>query len=156
MAGNKPYTSNGTISDPREQDCWDNFVKNNLENAYQSALSAGYSDDSARNITTRDWFKERLGRLKRKDMLSKAERNLDKVLDFKMKDEEGKVITPIASLVVGVSTTIVKTLGKDDGYSERSELTGKDGEKLEIIVTNYMEDGETKPKEKSTDYKKVL
>ena len=65
-------------------------------------------------------------------MLSKAERNLDKVLDFDMIDDEGKINTQVASLVTTVSTTVVKTLGKDEGYSERKELTGANGEPLQI------------------------
>jgi hypothetical protein len=77
----------------------------------------------------RDWFKERLGKLKRKDMYSKAERNLEKVLDTKYEDEEGKIATDIMRIVVDVSKTVVTTLGKDD-YSSRQEHTGKDGKDL--------------------------
>lgn len=131
-----PNGSNGVTSDPREQIMWDIYVAKlteGRENAYESAIEAGYSHDSARNITLRDWFKERLGKLRRKDMLTKAERNLDKILDFKMVEGEGdeaKVNTTVASLVANVSTTIAKTLGKNEGYSDRTEVTGKDGKEL--------------------------
>jgi phage terminase small subunit len=127
-----PNGANGTTSDPREQIMWDIYVgklANGIENAYESAIEAGYSEDHSRNITLQGWFKERKNKLRRKDMLSKAERNLDKVLDFDMLTEEGKVNTPVATLVTSVSTTVVKTLGKEE-YSERIEQTGKDGKDL--------------------------
>lgn len=135
-----PYGANGTQSDPREQTCWDNYIKSiteNRENAYKSAIDAGYAEDTARNITMNDWFKERIGKLKRKDMFSKAERNLDRVLDL---DENNKEINPqLLKIKIDVSTTIVKTLGKNEGYSERQELTGKDGQELKgiTIVKHY-------------------
>ena len=131
MAETNPYGANGTTSDPREQTCWDNYVKSILENrinAYQSAIDAGYEEDTARNITMNDWFKDRLGRLKRKDMLSKAERNLDKALDTEY-ENDGKIMPDIMRIVIDVSKNIAGTLGKEH-YSERQEVTGKDGEAL--------------------------
>jgi hypothetical protein len=125
-------SANQHTDDDREQLCWDIYVANlakGIDNAYQAAIEAKYSEDHSRNITMQGWFKERKDRLRRKDMLSKAERNLDKVLDFDMVNEEGKVDTQVASLVTGVSTTVVKTLGKE-AYSERIEQTGKDGKDL--------------------------
>lgn len=133
MAGEKPYIANGITSDPREQICWDIYVDNlakGLDNAYEAGVSAGYSHDHSRNLTMQGWFKERKAKLHRKEMLSKAERNLGKVLDFNMHDDEGKVNTPVATLVSNVSTTIVKTLGKDIGYSDRTEHTGANGKDL--------------------------
>lgn len=135
-----PNGANGTTSDPREQVMWDIYVSkmaNGKENAYESAIEAGYSEDHSRNITIQGWFKERKDKLRRKEMLSKAERNLNKVLDFDMVDEEGKVNTSVASLVTTVSTTVVKTLGKSEGYSERSELSGVDGKDLVVQIIKY-------------------
>ena len=133
MSQTNPNGANQTTSDPREQVMWDFYVKgleNGIENAYQAAISAGYEDSTAVKITVRSWFVERKDKLRRKGMLSKAEKNLDKVLSFEMVDNEGKVNTPVASLVTDVSKTIVKTLGKDEGYTERSEHTGKGGKDL--------------------------
>lgn len=126
-----PNGANGTTSDPREQIMWDfyvNGIAKGRENAYESAVKAGYGKVHSENITLQGWFKERKDRLRRKDMLSKAERNLDKILDLDVTDKE---IDPrLLSIKSDVSKTIAKTLGKNDGYSERTELTGKDGEKL--------------------------
>ena len=135
-----PFGANGATSDPREQICWDNYIKSlagGKGNAYQSALDARYSEDHARNITLQGWFKERLSKLKRRDMLSKAERNLDKVLDTKYEDAEGKLIPDVMRIVVDVSKNIASTLGKDEGYSTRTEQTGKDGADLNITLINY-------------------
>lgn len=140
MAGEKLYVSNGTTSDPREQIMWDIYVTNlskGIDNAYEAAIQAKYSEDHSRNITMQGWFKERKEKLKRNDMLTKAERNLAKVLDFNMETDEGKVNVPVAQLVTGVSTTIVKSLGKEN-YSDRVEHTGKDGGEFTIkaIIIN--------------------
>lgn len=131
-----PYGANGTTSDPREQTCWDNYVKGIAEgrvNAYQSAIDAGYSESNALNITTREWFIERLGKLKRKDMVSKAERNLDKIMDLPLEEK--------ANLVLDASKFIAKTLGKDD-YSERTDITsgGKEIKGNNIIFTNFKDE----------------
>lgn len=127
--------ANGSTSDPREQQMWDIYIAKlatGIDNAKKAALEAGYSESHSENITLQGWFKERKDKLKRKGMFSKAERNLDKVLDFELEDDNGKVNVPVASLVVGVSTTLVKTLGKEEGYSDRTEHTGKAGGAIEI------------------------
>lgn len=134
MAETNPNGANGTTSDPREQITWDNYVaklSKGIENAYESAIEAGYSEDSARNITMRDWFKERLGKLKRKDMLSNSEKKLARTLEYEVEDKEtGKIQTDLLRIQVDVAKTLVSTLGKDEGYSTRSEVTGKDGKDL--------------------------
>lgn len=140
MSQPNPNGANGTTSDPREQVFWDIYVSKGLNNAYECAIEANYSVDSARNITTRDWFKERLGRLKRKDMLSKAEKVLEKTLNYSTEDEEGKVKVDLLRVQTDVAKTVVTTLGKDEGYSTRSEITAKDGEALQINVVKFNAD----------------
>jgi hypothetical protein len=136
-----PYGANGTTSDPREQIMWDNYVKSiaeGKENAYKSAIDAGYEESNAKNITMREWFKERLRKLKRKEMLSKAERNLDEMLDLDTYDEKGKNNPQLLNIKKDVSVTIAKTLGKDDGYSEKKEIDHTTlGEKITGI--NYIQ-----------------
>ena len=133
MAGTNPNGANGTTSDPREQVMWDIYVAKiakGIENAYESAIEAGYEEATSRQITVRSWFIERKSKLKRKEMLSKAERNLDKTLDLITLNKEGLEDPQLLKIKVDVSKTIVSTLGKDEGYSTRSELTGKDGNDL--------------------------
>lgn len=133
MAKTNPNGANSNISDPREPICWDYYVetfKKGQANAYQSALKAGYSKSSAETITTRDWFIERLKKLTRKGMLTKAERVLEKTLDYETEDKDGNIKVDLLRIQTDVAKTIAKTLGKDEGYSERTEHTGKDGEAL--------------------------
>lgn len=134
-----PFGANGTQSDPREQVMWDNYIQsiaNGRENAYQAAIDAGYEESNAKNITMRGWFKERLGKLKRKEMLSKAERNLDEVLDLEV-EQEGKINPQLLKIKTDTSSLIVKTLGRNDGYSEKTEIdhTTKGGK---ITNINYI------------------
>lgn len=133
MAGEKPFISNGTTSDPREQIMWDIYVtklSNGIDNAYESAIEAGYEETTAKNITLTGWYKERKAKLRRKDMLSKSEKVLDKTLDMVTLNKKGNEDPQLLKIQVDVAKTIVSTLGKDDGYSTRSELTGKDGKDL--------------------------
>lgn len=137
MAGEKPYVANGTTSDPREQKMWDIYVaklSKGIDNAYESAIEAEYSEDHARNITMQGWFKERKAKLRRKDMLSKSEKVLDETLDMDTTNKEGAIDPQLHKIKVDVAKTIVGTLGKDEGYSTRSEITGANGEPLQISV----------------------
>ena len=132
MIETNPNGANGSVSDPREQVMWDFYVENQLQNAYQSAIKAGYSESSALTITTRDWFIERLEKLRRKDMLSKAEKVLDKTLSYITEDDEGKVRTDLLRIQMDASKHVTSTLGKDKGYSTRVETTGKDGGPIDV------------------------
>lgn len=128
-----PNGANGTTSDPREQACWDFYVESitqNRVNAYESAIKAGYEESSAKNITLRGWFKERLEDLERKEMLSKAEKVLAKTLNYSTEDADGNVKVDLLRVQTDVSKHLTSTLGKDKGYSTRQENTGKDGKDL--------------------------
>lgn len=139
MATN-PNGANGTTSDPREKIMWDFYVEGlaqGRENAYESAIKAGYAEDTARNITMNDWFKERLRKLRQKEMLSDAEKILKKTLNYSTEDLEGNVKVDLLRVQADVAKHVTKTLGKED-YSERSELTGKGGEAIAITKINYI------------------
>jgi hypothetical protein len=80
-----PNGANQYMLDPRQNLCWGYFVDPKSEtfsNALASARKAGYPDGYARQITTQGWFLEKLRQL---NMLSKAERNLDEMLDLPSK-----------------------------------------------------------------------
>jgi coenzyme F420-reducing hydrogenase alpha subunit len=142
MIVTNPNGANGTTSDPREQLMWNFYVAKlakGIENAYESAIEAKYSEDHSRNITLQGWFKERVSKLKRNEMLSKAERNLDRTLDLVTLNKEGLEDPQLLKIKVDVSKTIVATLGKDEGYSTRSEVTGKDGKDLKITFDSVFQ-----------------
>lgn len=114
------------------------FLKNfldpkslNFGNYRQSAMAAGYSQDYADNISVQmpEWLFNSLGKSRK---VIKAEKNLDDALDGLLDDpEKGK-----KDIQWKATEMTLKTLRKDD-YSERTELTGKDGADLVINVVKY-------------------
>jgi hypothetical protein len=122
MAETNPNGSNQYKLDPRQKMCWDLYIdpkSDTFGNAYQSAIKVGYEESYARTITDTEWFCEKVRRLQ---MLNKAERNLNNIMDLPLDDK--------ANVVLDASKFIAKTLGKDVGYTERNELTAKDGKDL--------------------------
>lgn len=102
-----------------------------FSNALQSALKAGYSEEYANNITSLlpDWLSESIGKSK---LVQKAERNLDIALEGGLDDPEkgGKPIQWKATEMT------LKTQGKELGYTDRTEITGKDGKELPTPIIN--------------------
>jgi hypothetical protein len=148
MAETNPNGANQTTSDPREQSCWDFYVEsiaNGEVNAYESAIKAGYEHSSAKNITLRGWFKERLSELERKEMLSKAEKVLMKTLDYQTEEtsEDGttKVRTDLLRIQVDASKHLTSTLGKNKGYSTKVEGDiGISGDITKHVLVKFMDE----------------
>lgn len=97
-------------------------------NAFQSAKKAGYKEEYAKTITAQmpDWLSESINDTK---MVQKANRNLDMALDGLLDDPEkgGKPIQMKATELT------LKGLQKTK-WSDRTELTGKDGKDLPIPI----------------------
>lgn len=93
----------------------------NFGNALQSALKAGYSREYSENITVKmpEWLVENVGMTKR---LKKAEKNLDEILDL----PNEKDFLPSKTKV---TLFVAERIGKDK-YSQRTEVTGKNGESI--------------------------
>jgi hypothetical protein len=135
MPETNPNGANQYLLDPRQLRCWEYYVDPKSEtfgNAKQSAIRAGYEDKYANQITVSEWF---VGKVRRLNMLSKAEKVLEECLDLPVKVESGrtkKVKTDPALIKIKQDTAkfIASTVGKDQGYSTRVENTGKDGKDL--------------------------
>jgi len=96
-----------------------------FSNALQSALKAGYAQEYAESITAQmpDWLSDNIRRV---GMLNKAEKNLFEILEMgDIKDKD------LLRIKADISKFITSRLGKKF-YSDRQELTGKDGEPLDI------------------------
>lgn len=128
----KKFHANQWHKDPRHID----FLKFYLDptsqtyaNAKASAIRAHYTELYANNITAEmpEWLQGALGRQER--MLVKAENVLEKSLEDKK--------TP--GLAQNTAKFLAETLGKQRGYSKRTELTGKDGKDLTIEIVKYVE-----------------
>jgi len=146
MSVTNPNGANGTTSDPREQICWDYYVDSITRgqvNAYESAIKAGYEEATAKQITVRRWFIERLENLERLELLSLAEKTLMKTLKYKTMeiDENGneKIKTDLLRIQNDASKHITSTLGKEKGYSNRTEVTGKNGGAVMFMPTEVIE-----------------
>jgi hypothetical protein len=135
-----PNGANQHTSDPREQIMWDFYVESITKgqpNAYESAIKAGYEESTAKQITVRRWFLERLEDLERKEMLSKAEKKLARTLTYNVEKEDGEIKTELLRIQTDVAKFVASTVGKDKGYSSRTEQTGKDGKDLNINIVKY-------------------
>lgn len=107
-------------------------------NALQSGLKAGYSQEYSESITHQmpDWLAENLGKTK---LVIKAEKNLEMALDGLLDDaEKGK-----KEIQYKATEFTLKTLKKSD-YSERTELTGKDGKELPVPILYVPENNSDK------------
>lgn len=176
MTTTNPNGANQYQLDPRQKLCWDSYINPKSEtwsNAYKSAIKAGYEESTALQITTEKWFTEKVRRM---NMLGKAERVLDDTLETEhvvkkigmfgpIKDPETKEViyevdTGILKIKQDTAKFLAERLGKDEGYSQRTENTGKDGTPL-VPESNSSADiaeiakrvGEELKKEKSNEKK---
>lgn len=138
--------SNQYTPDPREEKCWNLYIQSisdGVPNAYKAAMESGYSNDHSRNITLQGWFKGRSSKLKRKDMLTKAEKVLENTLE--MNDEEEVIINgesfgikkrvpALTKIKQDTAKFLAERLGKNEGYATRTEHTGKDGDPIALSV----------------------
>lgn len=129
---------NGVL-DARMKRMWDFYASpksTSFNNAKQSAIKAGYSDRYSNNITGEPWFKMKKRRM---NLLGKAEKVLEKSLDMITIDLHGMEQADLLRVQADVAKFIAKTQGKDEGYSERTELTGKGGEGIVFMPVELME-----------------
>lgn len=141
----------------RRQLCWDYYVKSwrsGNPNAKAAALKAGFSENTAINIGNQKWFKEKKDKLRRSTMMSNAERNYSRILNLPWtrmklvevgKDDGGKPIMEkqeevdidTLRVVEAASKTVLTTLGKDEGYSTKTELKGEMQGEIKINSISY-------------------
>lgn len=122
-------------------------------NSKQSALRAGFATQYAEEITKRNWVSEGIG--KRKQMLVKAERNLDEALDVEINEQAIGAFGPmvdketnepimrrnvrVMELKQDASKFVAERIGKEhygkagDTYDQRSLVINITSEKAERI-----------------------
>jgi hypothetical protein len=130
--------------DPRQMD----FVRFYLDpksetfsKAEESAKKAKYSDSYSNVISARikngdlSWMSAFVS--KKEKLVNKAENNLEEILDLEsavIANRDGELIEAsnleILKLKNNTSQFIAKTLGKEKGDTERTEMTAKDGKDL--------------------------
>lgn len=140
-----PNGANQFHLDPRQKLCWDLYINPESEtfgNALQSAIKAGYEEETAKRITTVTWFLEKIRRL---NLLGKAEKVLEEclemptqVLEWEGRGEDAEQVVTTSPALVKVKQDTAKfiasTQGKNDGYSTKSEVdVTSGGEKISAI-----------------------
>lgn len=125
--------------DIRQEKAWGYYINPKSEtygNANQSALKAGYTKTTSAAWAQSRFFKIKVRRL---GMLNHAERVLKRTLLMNtVDDNSGKEMADLLRIKVDVAKHITKTLGKDEGYSERQEVTGKDGEQIVFMPAELL------------------
>jgi hypothetical protein len=160
-----PNGANQYQLDPRQLKCWEYYVDPKSEtfgNAYQSALKAGYEEATAAQITSFDWFVEKRRRL---NLLSKSEKVLEEtletphivplismfgpVIDKETNQPYQKVEPSILKIKQDTAKFIASTQGKNEGYSQRTEVTGPNGKELPTpILANVFSNNSTEENSK--------
>lgn len=128
----------------RREMCWNLYLKTVRDgnpNAKASALAAGFSENTAVNIRGMKWFKDRNDKLRRSKMFTNAERNIARIMNLgltrikKLEDGSTEEVFDAekARIVADMSKLIVTTLGKDEGWSTKTEF------KVTTLPTPIME-----------------
>ena len=76
-------STGGEASQNRRDKCWEEYVKTwraGVPSARKAANLAGYSPNTAMNMSKMKWFKDKKDKLRRSSMMTNAERNLSRVL----------------------------------------------------------------------------
>lgn len=136
-----PNGANQYNLDPRQKLCWESYINPRSEtfgNATQSALKAGYEENYARTITVTEWFVVKVRRL---NLLGKAEKVLEEMIDMNtltVVEVNGEQIIKndpaLSKIKQDTAKFIAERVGKDEGYSTRSELTGANGDQVNLGV----------------------
>lgn len=131
MPVTNPNGANQYHLDPRQKLCWEYYINPKSEtfgNAYQSALKAGYEETYCTQITVTEWFLEKVRRL---NMLSKAEKVLDETLEMDDTTEVTVDGVPtgvkkrepaITKIKQDTAKFIAERLGKAEGYNTKTEM----------------------------------
>lgn len=133
MEGKEEYKlgANQWNPDPRQSLFLKYYLDRKSEtfsNAYRSAIKAGYADDYAKVILTKDldWVSESV---RDERFIQLADKNLEELL---IQDEDKKVKADL--------TKFVKSRLQKEKWSERSEITGPEGKPLEIREIKQLDD----------------
>jgi hypothetical protein len=124
----EPQTNQYTAPDPRQSLFLSYYLDPESEtfsNALQSALKAGYSQEYSESLTSQmpKWLSESLGDL---TIVKQAETNIKSFLV----GEDEKIKADITKFVLS-------RLNKKK-WSERTELTGADGEAIKVSGFNFI------------------
>ena len=139
-----PQLRNKNQSNARRELCGELYMKTVRDgepNARWAARQAGFAENTCLNIGNLGWFKEKKDKLRRSKMMTNAERNIARLMNIgitrlkKLEDGSSEEVFDVekARIVADMSKLIVTTLGKDLGYSSKTEV------KVTALPTPIME-----------------
>lgn len=125
-----PNGANQYRLDPRQKLAWEYYIDPTSEtfaNATQSGIKAGFTPEYANDLTSAQWFCDRLWIL---NSVSESEKVFQETLNANHLDDKGKIDVGVLRIKTDIAKFLASTKGKDEGYSTRQENTGKDGKDL--------------------------
>jgi hypothetical protein len=154
MASNPNKVNQYTQPDPRQSlflACYLDPKSETFSNALQSGIKAGYTEEYSKTLMSQlpDWLSESICDTQ---LLKKAEKRLNQLLDFEPIDEEGKIDNSLLANQMKAINLVAKGIGKAK-YSERVEqnvqlsgtvsLSELNNEQLEKLITEAGSTGGT-------------
>lgn len=149
---NNPNGANQFVADPRQALFLSYYLdpkSKTFSNALQSALKAGFSEEYASVLTSQmpDWLSDKLSKL---NMLTKAERNLDEIMDlpnmvqamgafgpiFEGKGEHKKPVMTYATGLLKVKADVSKFVAERVGKDKYGDNPADDIPHQTIIIIN--------------------
>ncbi len=142
-ARTNPNGANQYVVDPRQALFLEYYLDpkaGTFSNALQSALKAGFTQSYAESLMAQlpEWLSEKLGEL---NMLSKAERNLNKMLDLETEVIAGRHDDRILRIKADISKFVAERLGKtkyggatNTVNIQINSVSGMSNEQLEAIL----------------------
>lgn len=116
-----PWGANQFVLDPRQKLCWDSYVNPRSEtfgNVTASARKAGYEESYCDTISQSEWFCAKMWKL---NATFSGEKKMRELLDLPLAGEDGKIDIGIARIQADLAKYLTSTLGKDEGYSTKTE-----------------------------------
>lgn len=115
-----------------------------FSNALQSALKAGYSQEYSESITSKNlgWLTENVGDMK---MLNKAEKVLNKTLEYEPVNEEGKIDTSLLAIQNKTAQFVAERLNKGKYSTKGDDAADKLADNIKTLIINkqYGNDNKT-------------
>jgi hypothetical protein len=138
----KPTNPNGANQyqlDPRQKLCWDSYINPKSEtfgDVTNSARKAGYEESYCDTVSQSEWFCIKLWSL---NSVNHSEKVFKEIFESDHFDpDSGKIDSGVLRIKADIAKFLAGTKGKDEGYSTRSELVGKDGK--DLVPTQFNEE----------------
>lgn len=140
MSVTNPNGANQYQLDPRQKLCWDYYIDpsgDTFANATQSGIKAGYTPEYSNDITSADWFCDKLWEL---NSVNKSVKVFQEVFEASHIDvDSGRIDSSVLRIKADIAKFLASTKGKDDGYSTRHEVTGRNGGAVMFMPTEVIE-----------------